>query len=71
MNKSSHAKQFLLPDYEYYCNAAPIPFVGLASIPQSHPQRPSSAQQSGTNAPVPARSNQPNIPRDDRSGSDH
>ena len=26
MNKSSHAKQFLLPGCECYCNAAPIPF---------------------------------------------
>ena len=43
MNKSSHAKQFLLPGYECYCNAAPIPFGGYASIPRLRPRQFSSA----------------------------
>ena len=44
MNKSSHTKQFLLPCCECYCNAAPNPFDGYASIPRSHPRQLSSAK---------------------------
>ena len=33
-----------------------MPSSHRLSVPQSHPQMPSSAQQSGTNAPVPVRS---------------
>lgn len=32
MNKSSHSKQFLLPGYECYCTAAPIPFDGYRDM---------------------------------------
>ena len=39
----NHAKQFLLPGCECYCNAAPIPFDGYASIPRSRPRQLSSA----------------------------
>ena len=38
-----HAQQFLLLGCECYCNAAPIPFDGYASIPRSRPRQLSSA----------------------------
>lgn len=50
--------QFPLPNCGYCSWLEFRPSVLLLSVPQLHPQRPSSAQQSGTNAPVPARSNQ-------------
>ena len=56
MNKSSHAKQFLLPGCECYCNAAHIPFDRYALIPRSRPRRLSSAPWWCLTVPVPVRS---------------
>ena len=56
MNKSSHAKQFLLPGCECYCTAAPIPFDRYALILRSRPRQLSSAPWWYLTVPVPVRS---------------
>lgn len=43
ISKSIHLTQFPLPGCECYCNTAPIPFAGGASIPRSRPRQLSSA----------------------------
>ena len=69
MNKSSHVKQFLLPGCECYCNAAPIPFDGYASIPRSRPRQLSSAPWWCLTVSVPVRSGLQDMSTIPRSGS--